>query len=98
MSRCQATAVIPELFTFSGSPYRGNAKMTGRPLRPAELFLVLDLERRNFAFTASGFYSFRSGWEPNAIWMGLHCGPDSIEPGGFHSQFDRGDCSDQFMI
>jgi heparan-sulfate lyase len=36
---------IPELFTLSGSPYRGNAKMTGRPLRAEELFLALDLER-----------------------------------------------------
>lgn len=38
-------SVPPELFTLTGSPYRGNAQMTGRPLRPEELFHVLDLER-----------------------------------------------------
>ncbi len=49
-------------------------------------------ERRNFAFKDGGFYIFRSGWKPDAVWLGLHCGPDSIEwqTGGFHSQFDRG--------
>lgn len=45
-------------------------------------------ETRNFAFKDGGFYTFRSGWEPDAVWMGLHCGPEPIEP--FHSQFDRG--------
>jgi heparan-sulfate lyase len=45
-------------------------------------------ERSNFAFTDGGFYSFRSGWNAQAVWLGLHCGPEPIEP--FHSQFDRG--------
>ncbi len=45
-------------------------------------------EQRNFAFKGGGFYSFRSGWDPQAVWLGLHCGPEPIEP--FHSQFDRG--------
>lgn len=47
-------------------------------------------ERRNFAFQDGGFYGFRSGWDAQAVWLGLHCGPESIEEGGFHSQFDRG--------
>ena len=49
-------------------------------------------EQRNYAFRDGGFYTFRSGWDVQAIWLGLHCGPDSIEAetGGFHSQFDRG--------
>lgn len=34
-----------DLFVLSGSPYRGNAAMRGRPLRPEELFLVIDLDR-----------------------------------------------------
>jgi len=44
--------------------------------------------KRNAAFTDGGFYTFRSGWEPEAVWLGVHCGPEPIEP--FHSQFDRG--------
>jgi len=40
---------IPALFALSGSPYCGNAQMTGRPLRADELFLVLDLARPGLA-------------------------------------------------
>jgi len=45
-------------------------------------------DRHNYAFKDGGFYVFRSGWEAQAVWLGLHCGPEPIEP--FHSQFDRG--------
>lgn len=45
-------------------------------------------EKRNFAFQDGGFFTFRSGWDAQAVWLGLHCGPAPIEP--FHSQFDRG--------
>jgi heparan-sulfate lyase len=39
-----------------------------------------------FALEQSGFYSFRSGWEVNAICLVLKCGPD----GKFHCQPDNG--------
>ncbi len=95
------TAPDRKSFAVGDTHHRGSRKAllanAGRVLeRPDFLAVATDgekgtwPERRNFAFTAGGFYSFRSGWEPDAIWMGLHCGPDSIEPGGFHSQFDRG--------
>ena len=32
------------IFTLTGSPDRGDAKMEGRPLLPAELFSVIDLD------------------------------------------------------
>ena len=48
-------------------------------------------ERRNYAFAEGGFYSFRSDWSEDAVWMGLHCGPASCEqPYAFHAQFDNG--------
>ena len=46
--------------------------------------------RRNFAFAHSGFYAFRSDWSAEAVWMCLHCGPASVQPSAFHSQFDNG--------
>ncbi len=47
--------------------------------------------RTNFAFPDGGFYSFRSDWTDQAIWLGLRCGPESIEkPVAFHAQFDNG--------
>jgi heparan-sulfate lyase len=45
-------------------------------------------KRCHFAFKEGGFCTFRSGWDAPAVWLGLHCGPEPIEP--FHSQFDRG--------
>jgi heparan-sulfate lyase len=45
---------------------------------------------RNTGFKAGGFYAFRSDWSPQAVWMCLHCGPASIQPTAFHSQFDNG--------
>lgn len=59
----------------------------GRVLNRPDL-LPAATARRNFAFPHGGFYSFRSGWDAQAVWLGLHCGPEPIEP--FHSQFDRG--------
>lgn len=45
MTTGRTKQAVTGLFTLSGSPYSGNAKMEGRPLRPEELFLVLDLKR-----------------------------------------------------
>lgn len=46
--------------------------------------------RRNIAFADSGFCAFRSDWSADAVWMCLHCGPASVQPSAFHSQFDNG--------
>jgi heparan-sulfate lyase len=39
-----------------------------------------------FALKESGFYSMRSGWDPQAVMLLLKCGPD----GGWHCQPDNG--------
>jgi hypothetical protein len=33
MANSHGAIMLPELFTLTGTPYRGNAQMTGRPLR-----------------------------------------------------------------
>jgi heparan-sulfate lyase len=38
------------------------------------------------AFEPSGLYVLRSGWDNDAVWMALKCGPD----GGWHCQPDNG--------
>lgn len=43
-------------------------------------------DKTNFALPQSGFYSMRSGWDPDAICFVLKCGPD----GGWHCQPDNG--------
>lgn len=43
-------------------------------------------EKTAYALKESGLYSFRSGWDKNAISMVLKCGPD----GGGHCQPDNG--------
>jgi len=43
-------------------------------------------EETSVAFPDSGLYFMRSDWSPDAIWMGLKCGPN----GGWHCQPDNG--------
>ena len=47
-------------------------------------------QRLTNALNSSGFYTFRSNWAADATWMCMHCGPSSIQPSAFHSQFDNG--------
>lgn len=44
--------------------------------------------RMNSAFPVGGFYSFRSDWSDEAIWMAMHCGPAPTE--SWHSHADNG--------
>ena len=45
---------------------------------------------RRLAFRDGGSFTFRSGWEPQAVWPGMHCGLGTIDKTKFHSQFDCG--------
>jgi len=44
-------------------------------------------DKLNYAFPEAGMYALRSGWDPDAIHLGLHCSPLAISA---HDQPDNG--------
>ncbi len=84
--------------TSSSSSLRPLLEKAGRLLQRPDFLAVASQgvsgswpQKLNFCFPEGGFYTFRNSWQPDAIWLGLHCGGATIQgPDSFHSQFDRG--------
>lgn len=71
-------SILKEGEAYVGEPAFGGVADLDRARLPAP---------RSFAFPEAGMYAFRSGWDPNAVYLALHCSPPAISG---HDQPDNG--------
>jgi heparan-sulfate lyase len=74
-------------------PLYRTLKEAAGPLGDPRFAAVADLDRdrlpkqKSFAFSEAGMYAFRSAWDPDSIYLALHCSPPAISG---HDQPDNG--------